>query len=329
MDGRRRFLRSLGATQDGFTPAAFAAAGRIASGLSRRTPEPARLKARPRGRRSRTALPHRILAGLAAPAATYGFVAALLLGTAAYGVVRGGHYDSMIAAYGEPRDILAKAIGLRIKAVTIIGQNELNEAEILDIAGIGPRNSLPFLDVAKVRERLRRLPLIKEVSVAKLYPDRLLIEIEERQAAGLWQNDGAVNVVAADGMPLDAMRDRRFINLPLVVGTGANERLGDYLTLLDVAGDLKERVRAGVLVSGRRWNLRFDNGVDVLLPEAHPEAAVATLARLQREAHVLDKAVLSIDMRLADRVFARLTDEAAAERAERDAHKPKGKAGQT
>ncbi|VTZ28301.1 Cell division protein FtsQ (fragment) [Methylocella tundrae] len=234
----------------------------------------------------------------------------------------------MVAADGEPADILAKALGFNIKAVTIAGQSEMTEAEILSVSGIGPRNSLPFLDVAEVRERLQKVPLIKEVSVTKLYPNRLLIEVEERQASALWQKDGVLKVVAADGMTIDAMRDRRFVNLPLIVGDGANMRLGEYLALLEAAGDLREEIRGGVFVSGRRWNLKTTDGVDILLPEINPQQAIATLVRLQRESHILDKAVLSIDLREPDRLVARMTNEAAADRAEHDPHKPKPKGGQ-
>ncbi len=308
---------------------AFAMPALAGGALARRAPEAPRLKARNRARRSRLGVHHRILSHLSGPVATYGFVVALFLATGVYGAVKGGHYDAVVAESGEPADILAKALGFRIKAVTIVGQSELSEAEILAVAGIGPRNSLPFLDAAKVRERLRTLPLVKEVSVTKLYPDRLLIEIEERQATALWQKDGAVNIVAADGMMIDPMRDRRLVNLPLVVGDDANLHLGQYLALLDAAGDLRDRIRAGVFVSGRRWNLKTTDGVDILLPEVNPEAAVATLVTLQRQSHVLDKAVLSIDLRQPDRMVARMTEEAAAERTEHDPHKPKGKGGQT
>lgn len=296
--------------------------------LSRRAPEAPRLKARARARRSRIGVHHRIVAGLSQPGATFCFIATLFLATGVYGAIKGGHYDAIIAAEGEPADILAKALGFKIKAVTIAGQSEMTEAEILSAAGIGPRNSLPFLDVAKVRERLRTVPLIQEVSVTKLYPDRLLIEVEERQAAALWQKDGAVKVVAADGMMIDSMRDRRFINLPLIVGDDANMRIGEYLALLDAAGDLREKIRAGIFVSGRRWNLKTTDGVDILLPEINPEKAITTLVKLQRESRILDKAVLSIDLREPDRLVARMTEDAAVERAERDPHKPRAKGGQ-
>ncbi|PNG27572.1 cell division protein FtsQ [Methylocella silvestris] len=324
MDGRRRFLRSLGARQGEFAQMAPFGAALKAPAAVRRAPT-----AKPRARRPRPGARHRLLARLSGSGATFVFVAALFAATGVYGAVRGGHYQTMIEAYGEPADIMARALGFRIKAVTIAGQNELTEAEILAAAGVGERNSLPFLDVAKVRERLRAIPLVKEVSVAKLYPNRLLIEIEERQPAALWQKDGTVHIVATDGMTIDDLRDQRFANLPLVVGDDANMKLDDYRAILEAAGSLRERIRAGVFVSGRRWNLKMNDGVDVLLPETAPAAAVETLVRLQRESRVLDKAVLSIDLRQPGRMTARLTEEASAERvAAAAAHKPKSKGGQ-
>jgi len=213
--------------------------------------------------------------------------------------------------------------------VTIAGERELKEHDILAVAGIGPRNSLLFLDVAKIRERLKQLPLVKEAAVTKLYPDRLLIEIEERQPFALWQCDGQVRIVAADGVPVAAMRDQRFIHLPLVVGAGANGKLDQYLALLEMAGDLRERIGARVLVAGRRGALKAATGIDVLLPEMEPEAALARLFDLQRTSHVLDKDILSLDLRQSGLVVARLAQEAAAERAAMLTSKTKAKGGRT
>src|SRR6202047_1890898 len=311
MDGRGRLLRSLRALNIGFAPAAMAYAGAlpVSEALSVR-------QIMPPARQPRRGLRHIILARLAGPGTGACFSLALLAAAGASGAVKGGHYAAFVAAEGEPADILAKALGFSIKAVTIAGERELKEQDILAIAGIGPRNSLLFLDVAKIRERLKQLPLVKEAAVTKLYPDRLLIEIDERQPFALWQCDGQVQIVAADSVPLAAMHDQRFIHLPLVVGAGANEKLDQYLALLETAGDLRERIVAGVLVAGRRWTLKTANGIDVLLPEIEPEAALARLDDLQRTAHVLDKDILSLDFRQPGRVVARLAPEAAAERAE-------------
>jgi cell division protein FtsQ len=238
----------------------------------------------------------------------------LICAVVGFGMVRGGEYQSFVANEGSVRDFAARALGFDIAAVTISGQVELSVPEILADAGISPKNSLLFLDVAKARAQLETAPLVRQASMRKLYPNHLVIDLIERAPYALWQKDGQVNVVAADGAVIDQMRDQRFANLPFVVGDGANERLPEFTGLVAAAGELGPKIRAGVLIANRRWNLKMTSGVEVMLPEINPLAAVATLVRLQRESRVLDRDVLSLDLRLQGRMFARLTEEAAAAR---------------
>ncbi len=238
------------------------------------------------------------------------------------GLSQGGHLDQFYATYGEPHHALASALGLGLERITITGIDHIRESEILAAAGLHPRLSLAWLDVGELRERLERVPLIKSASVRKLYPGELVITITERVPAALWQSDGEVFVTAADGTPMDLLQDERLIDLSFVVGEGANARLKEYLALVEAAGPLKERIRAGTLVAGRRWTLKIDNGLDIRLPEIGAEQAIARLLRLEREQKILEKDVLAVDLRLPDRVVVRLTEEAASARAESLKKKP-------
>ncbi len=92
--------------------------------------------------------------------------------------------------------------------------------------------------------------------------------------------------------------------------------------------DLGERVKAGTYVSGRRWTLKLD-GVDIRLPETGAAEALARLAKLERDSRILEKDIIAVDLRLPDRVVVRLTEEAAATRAESQKKKPKGKGTET
>jgi cell division protein FtsQ len=310
MDGGRRVLRSLKEHLSAlFTPvhAHPAAAGAPAAAIAAPLFPARSAPPRPAPPRRGAALAHKPGAGLAATAALFALVGAA-------GFVENGGYAELVAREGEPRDILARAIGFPVSAVTITGQTELRETEILAVAGVGPRNSLLFLDASAVRERLLTVPLVKTARVAKLYPDRLVIALEERQPHALWQRDGHVFVVAADGTAIDELRDDRFLGLPFVVGEGAQMRLLEYASLLKGAGEIAPRVKAGVFVAGRRWTLEMTNGVSVKLPELEPWTALATLQRLQREARILDKDILSIDLRTPGRAAVRLTEEGLASR---------------
>jgi cell division protein FtsQ len=254
-----------------------------------------------------------------AVARTPGFGSALaltlLLCAAAAGAVCGGQYRAFVGAEGSIEDVLARTFGFGIDAVTITGARELTVKEILDAAGIDPRGSLLFANAAEMRQRLLAVPLVKEASVHKLFPDRLVIAITERQPFALWQKDGTVEVVAADGTPIDQLRDRRFDALPFVVGDDANEHLAEFMSLLQAAGDLRSQIRAGVYVGDRRWNLNLKNGMEIRLPEVDPQAALAELAEVADRSQLLDKDLLTIDMRIPGRMVVRISEQAEAARA--------------
>lgn len=318
MDGGGRVAEPLGAGPSGF------AVGRSDSAILG-TEAPARrftfpfLSAGVRRRRSfvtvplRRRLPRFVGTGL---------LAVFFGATGAYGLVASGQYDALRAVHGEPRDVLARAFGFGVDTVMIAGLSQLTEREVLLIGGITDRGSLPFLNAADVRDRLERKPLIRSASVRKVYPNELAVTLTEREPFAIWQRNGELSLVAADGTVIDRYDDARFAFLPLVVGEGANLRAASYAALLEAAGPLRPRIRAGMLVSGRRWTLKMDNGLDVKLPEEGAPAAVARLARLERDSRILDRDVLSLDLRMADRIVVRLTEEAAAARAEAGKKKP-------
>lgn len=251
----------------------------------------------------------------------------LTLATAT-GAAFGGHFETLRESYGEPKHALARLVGLGIERVTISGLTELSEIEVLIAAGIEPRVSLAFFDADEARKRLEATPLIREASVRKLYPGEVSINLVEREPYALWQVKGELFLIAADGTVIDKMDDGRFAHLPLVVGPDANLRAREYVALRAEAGPLAPRIRAASLVAGRRWNLKLDTGVDIRLPEAGASAALQRLVGLEQDFRISDKDVIAIDLRQADRVTMRLTEEGAAARAEQLKSKTKKKGGE-
>jgi cell division protein FtsQ len=171
------------------------------------------------------------------------------------------------------------------------------------------------MDADAARTGLERMPLVASATVHKLYPNTLAVTIEERKPFALWQLDGRVHLIAEDGKVIQEIRDDRFASLPFVVGEGAELRAQEIVNALAGVPEVRQRVRAAVLVAKRRWNLTLDNDVVVRLPEGELVEALRSLADLQAEGGVFDKAVLAIDLRLPDRVAFRLTADAAADRA--------------
>jgi cell division protein FtsQ len=240
----------------------------------------------------------------------------LILASALFGTIRGGHVPVILGDIADMRDAAANAVGFRIATVALTGERQLSREDILANAGITGRSSLLFLDPDTARRRLKANPWIAEAAVLKLYPDRLQVNVTERKPFAIWQQDRRLSVIAADGTVLESYVAPRFAALPLVVGAGAQSQAKDFLKLLGRHPEIRDAVRASILVAERRWNLQLKNGIDVMLPEAGIEQALATLARLDREKKLLTRDITLVDLRLPDRVTVRLSDAAAQAREE-------------
>jgi cell division protein FtsQ len=237
------------------------------------------------------------------------------------GAVYGGHVETVTAQLRDARDAVANTAGFRIAAIAISGPKEVTREEVLAAAGVTGRSSLLFLDAEGARTRLKSNPWIADATILKLYPDRLHIAVSERQAFAMWQKDNRVTVIASDGTVVQPFVDARFANLPMVVGAGAEKAASEFLAVTDRFPSIRDQVKAYVLVAERRWNLRLKNGIDVRLPEIAPERALETLAALDRDKKLLSRDITVVDLRVPDRVTARLSDTAAAAR--QDAMKDK------
>jgi cell division protein FtsQ len=252
-------------------------------------------------------LPHR--AGVAA-------TVLMLLGSAGFGIVKGGHVEELTSALSDARNAIANSAGFRITAVAINGRKQLTQDEVLAIGGVNGRSSLLFLDAAVVRDKLKANPWIREATVLKLYPGQLQIDIVERSAFALWQQDGRLSVISDDGAVLESYVSRRFLSLPLVVGKGAETRARDFLALLARYPQVRAATKAAVFVGERRWNLRLKDGLDIRLPENDVGNALAALSKLDKEDRLFSRDIIAVDMRLADRLTVQLSEDAAKAREE-------------
>lgn len=254
--------------------------------------------------------------------------AAVVGGFAAYGVVIGGHLQEAQEIGLDVADAAANLAGFQVVEVNLTGQNHVTPSEILKTAGIKPSTSILFIHADEARARLEALPWIQSASVRKFYPDRIDIAVTERQAFALWQINGEVKVIARDGTPIAPYSDDpRYVNLPIVVGEGANIKVGAIVDALARMPALAEQVRAAILVAERRWTLKMRSGIDVRLPQEGLEGALMELADLDRDKKILTRDITIVDLRLRDRVVVRLSDAAYQARAEMLKAKAKAKKG--
>ena len=93
-----------------------------------------------------------------------------------------------------------------------------------------------------------------------------------------------------------------------LAGPGAGKQAKALESLLAAAPALAPKVEAAEWVGNRRWNLTFDTGQLLALPEGEVEAATALVkfARLDGKNRLLGGKVIAFDMRTPPRLYMRL-----------------------
>lgn len=239
--------------------------------------------------------------------AFWSFAVVLFFGVVAVaGLFSGGHVSKALHEARLGAESLIASAGFTVQTVTLDGRAETAQDEIVRMLGIKRGTLMFYVDVDEARARLEALPWVKSAEVRRVWPNRIHVRVVERKPVALWQHEGHVSLIDAEGHPIAVETPLRFAGLPLVVGEGAESAVSSLLTLVATQPNLKLRVKAAVRVGERRWNLRLDNGVEVRLPEEGAEAALAELVRLEREDNILARDISVIDLRFPDRFIVKL-----------------------
>jgi cell division protein FtsQ len=243
-------------------------------------------------------------------------VAALLFlaSASAYAAALGGHFSKLGSAAARLSDGAANSVGLSAHNVSISGLKRATREDILEIVGVEEGGSIVGFDARAARRRLEAQDWIASASILRQFPNTLHVEIVEREPFALWQHKGEFFVIDGSGATLSKFAVRDHLDLPIVVGAGAETQALPLINQLEAWDDVRSQVRAAVRVAERRWNLYFNNGIKVLLPEEDVERALRELDRLHRQHQVLNLAVDVIDLRTQERTVLRLSDDAAGKR---------------
>jgi cell division protein FtsQ len=170
------------------------------------------------------------------------------------------------------------------------------------------------LDVAQIRETIVELDPVKS-AVVRIRPGGILqVEVVERVPAVVWRFRDGVEMLDATGTRVDGLPGRMArADLPVIAGEGANAHVSEALSLIATARPLSDRLRGLERIGERRWDLVLDRGQRIMLP---PERAVQALERVLAVNEVqdlLERDVVTVDMRLAARPTIRMSENAVQE----------------
>jgi cell division protein FtsQ len=198
--------------------------------------------------------------------------------------------------------------GFRVRSVDVQGLQRMNPRPVYAIALSSKSTALPLVDVAAIRARLLGFGWVKDARVSRRYPDTLVVDIVERTPAALWQDKDRLNLIDSEGIVLDRVPVSRMPDLPLLVGPGANAHASALDRLLAPLPALKAQLVSASWIGQRRWDLTFQGGETIALPEGEKAAAaaLAKFARIDKANGLLGRGILRFDLRVPGKMIVRL-----------------------
>ena len=168
---------------------------------------------------------------------------------------------------------------------------------------------MPLVDLDKVRDQLLNYGWIKDARVSRRLPDTLVVDIVERKPAAIWQHKQKLSLIDEGGVILEPIKPGEPApELPLLIGGDANVQALAFTRLINQAPALRSMLASATWMGNRRWDLSFQSGEVLALPEGEALAAKSLLrfARIDGARRLLGRGFARFDMRDPTKFVARI-----------------------
>jgi cell division protein FtsQ len=255
---------------------------------------------------TRKAVATRALATIPLPAATIrNFTRKIVFATIGIAILGALWIAGVPQMIGTQVGMLVGAAGFSVKRVEIQGIHHMDRIPVYSVALDQTSTAMPLVNLTEIRDKLMKFGWVADARVSRRLPDTLLVDIVERQPAAIWQYQGKLSLIDKDGVVLQPVDPQAMPDLPIVVGPNANTRAEALTGLLEAAPRLKPMFAGATWVGDRRWDVRFNSGETLALPEGDA-ASKAAYAKFDR---MLGKGFVRFDMRIPDKFVVRVSQE--------------------
>ena len=238
---------------------------------------------------------------LAVRALSRAFGCLLLFSTIGYGLVQGEHLEVPGSQSQSLMGRLAPVLGYSAQTIRIAGLKRQSPQKVLAALGIEPGSPLFGFDVDIARKLLENIDWIERANVRSVFPNKLEIDIVEREPFAIWQREGSYYVIDRTGIAMSLDTSSYAGMLPLVSGHGAQLAVYELVNQLESHSGLRAKITAAARIGGRRWTLYFANNAKVALPEDKVDEALSWIEWADAEYGLLSKGIVSVDLRLSHR----------------------------
>lgn len=235
------------------------------------------------------------------------------------GMINRNHLANGATALTERASGLFAHAGLAVSEVSLSGYGLTKEAALFEAIGLQGNISLVNFDAEAARQRIEALASIESATIRKIYPNSLKIELVEKTPIAVWRIDGVSFAIDAKGDKLVSLEQGGIDGLPVFIGDGAADDAAALIAALQPYELLQQDLLAVSRIGDRRWDLIYDTGLRIMLPESGLDQALAKIVALDAETQLLARDIEILDFRLNDFIAVRPVDRTGTDQDEANA----------
>jgi cell division protein FtsQ len=243
-----------------------------------------------------------------------GLPTVLLVGAASIWFAQEDNRVALVAQLTELREEFEARPEFRVSLARVEGASpELAEAVRAKLQLPLPMSSFD-IDLDAARGRIEALDAVARADLRVRSGGVLQVVITERDPVAIWRTEAGLTLLDDTGHRVAGLVSRSDRpDLPLIAGEGADLAASEALALFDAAGPLTPRIRGLVRMGNRRWDVVLDRDQRVMLPEDNPVQAMERLLALDQAQDIMNRDILTVDLRSDHRPTLRLTPNALAD----------------
>jgi cell division protein FtsQ len=198
-------------------------------------------------------------------------------------------------------------VSVALDRLVVEGRNRTSREALRAALQVKKGDNLLAADPWEIKRRLEALPWVRAATVERRYPNAMLVTLVERTPIARYRDRAGTVLVDEAGALIKVEPEKEHENLVLLDGEGAPEFASDLLKLVAGEPDIARRVVSATRLGHRRWDLVFEGGATLRLPDGYEKAALAKFAEFERQHGLLARGAVTYDMRLPDRLVIRGT----------------------
>ncbi len=193
-------------------------------------------------------------------------------------------------------------MGFELTSLELTGRKHLQAGEISALLGFEMGMPILSIDLNHVQEKLQELGWVEQVTVRRILPNKLRIDLQEHIPFAIWQFQYTHFLIDEKGNIISKKPDGQFDDLPLVIGQGAQFRASEITKLLQDFPDIAGNFEAASLMVGNEWELWLNPNLKIKLPAEDYHMAMEKLIHLMRDNHLEWQQFKTIDLRIKNRI---------------------------